>query len=100
MTPNEIENIVNEFYERIGKNMNIALRVNENGLTFFQYREENNMKYEIRIEQPGRYGTDTIKGEFESGSEAEAFVETVMEHFQNVTVEITAEVSNRPEVEA
>lgn len=100
MTPNEIENIVNEFYERIGKNMNIALRVNENGLTFFPYREENNMKYEIRIEQPGRYGTDTIKGEFESGSEAEAFVETVMEHFQNVTVEITAEVSNRPEVEA
>lgn len=66
---------------------------------FSPYREENSMKYEIRIDQSNRYGTDTIKGEFESGSEAEAFVETVMEHFQNVTVEITAAVSNRPEVD-
>lgn len=99
MTPNEIENIVNEFYERIGKSMNIALRVNENGLTFFPYREENNMKYEIRIDQPGRYGTETIKGEFDNGSEAEAFVETVLEHFQNVTAEITAVASNMPEEE-
>ena len=65
----------------------------------FENREENSMTYEIRIDQPNRYGTDTIKGEFESGSEAEAFVETVMEHFQNVTVEITAAVSNRPEEE-
>ena len=55
------------------------------------------MKYEIRIDQPGKYGTETIKGEFENGGEAEAFVETVMEHFQNVTVEITEEVSNMPE---
>ena len=63
-----------------------------------QNRKENSMKYEIRIDQPTRYGTDTIKGEFESGSEAEAFVQTVMEHFRDVTVEITAEVSNRTEV--
>lgn len=99
MTPNEIENMVNEFYERIGKSMNIVLRVNENGLTFFQYREENNMKYEIRIDQLGRYGTETIKGEFDNGSEAEAFVEIVLEHFQNVTAEITAVASNMPEEE-
>ena len=54
------------------------------------------MKYEIRIEQPSRYGTEIIKGVFDNGSEAEAFVETVMEHFQNVTVEITAVASNIP----
>lgn len=57
------------------------------------------MKYEIRIDQPGRYGTETIKGEFDNGGEAEAFVETVLEHFQNVTVEITAVASNMPEEE-
>ena len=57
------------------------------------------MKYEIRIDQPGKYGTETIKGEFDNGSEAEEFVETVMEHFQNVTVEITAVASNVPDEE-
>ena len=57
------------------------------------------MKYEIRIDQPGRYGTETIKGKFDNGSEAEEFVETVMEHFQNVTVEITAVASNMPDEE-
>ena len=55
------------------------------------------MKYEIRIDQPGRYGTETIKGEFDNGSEAEAFTKTVMEHFENVTIEITATASNMPE---
>ena len=55
------------------------------------------MKYEIRIDQPGRYGTETIKGEFDNGSEAEAFTKTVMEHFKSVTIEITATASNMPE---
>ena len=57
------------------------------------------MKYEIIIEQPGRYGTETIRGGFDNGSEAETFFETVMEHFQNVTVKITAVASNMPDEE-
>lgn len=56
-----------------------------------------NMKYEIRIDQPGRYGTETIKGEFDNGCRAEAFAESVMKHFKNVTIEITATASNMPE---
>lgn len=97
--------IVDEFYSRVSDETEFVLKVEPTSMSFIPckpfraYREENNMKYEIRIEQPGRYGTETIKGEFDNGSEAEAFVETVLEHFQNVTAEITAVASNMPEDE-
>ena len=52
------------------------------------------MKYEIEISQPGRYGTETIKGEFDNSIHMELFTNTIKEHFSNVTITVTAQDSN------
>lgn len=98
MTQNEIKNVVDEFYERIDKGMNIALRMNESGLTFFPYREENNMKYRVIVHQEMKYG-ETITGTFDNLEIAESYIELTMKHFDNVRISIEV-VTDDEEAEA
>ena len=61
-------------------------------------RRENIMKYEVSVVQRIKY-SETITGEFDNMEEMQKFVDTIMGHFECVTVHVTSRTTNMPEEE-
>ena len=57
------------------------------------------MKFEIEINQKGKYGKETLRGEVNSYMVAEQLAEMIMAGFKETEIKIMARSSNKTEQE-